>query len=657
MSKAGSGKSTLIKFAAKHDQTVAALNEWAGPAQLHIASFYFWNQGFDMQKSQIGLFQSLLYQILRRAPELVPHVYSDDRLDHERWEFDDLKKAFESLATHSGLSTKYCFFIDGLDEYNGEEQDVLSFLSYFADSKVADIKICVSTRPRRMFEPFQQSDNSLIVQDFTEEDMKRHVRVGLQMNDNFKHLPKSDSEELVAEISQQSKGVWLWVYLVTRDLVHAVNHDEGLDTLKKILRQFPPDLDEYFSHIIERIKHVHRVETAQIFLITLQEVQPLPLFLFSMLDRETHSPNYAVEALIEPLDAEELSETERVWKARIQNRCSDLLVVSDTSHPIFLRYPVDFLHRTVRDFLQDSYYPKLRQLVAPRPDFDPLVSLCRMTLFASKSVPKENFRLKSSLNRIIGLTDELLYYAHEIEKRSTEPDTAPSPVADILDELDRVNCKHASKSGDKHWTHARDLPRTRGYEEYREGGNCNFLALTIQARLTRYVRAKLSANPELLEKKAGRPLLDLTLRPRRVTAISMPYHSQREDPRIAISMIRLLLERKANPNQEVHLNDDRTVWALFLLSCYESDMSGEATVAMKKSWYKASALLCQHGADPQPRLDKTNPSFTARQILLKLFGDDQTLQLEDLAAKYREQEAAKEGPWSFLNPKWWLSRK
>lgn len=46
-------------------------------------------------------------------------------------------------------------------------------------------------------------------------------------------------------------------------------------------------------------------------------------------------------------------------ESRIQNRCGDLLVVSDTSHPIFLRSPVDFLYRTVRDFLLDCYYKRL----------------------------------------------------------------------------------------------------------------------------------------------------------------------------------------------------------------------------------------------------------------------------------------------------------
>ncbi|KAM0421390.1 hypothetical protein ACHAPT_010744 [Fusarium lateritium] len=643
--KAGSGKSTLMKFAAEHAYTARALEEWAGSSQLYTASYYFWNQGFEMQKSQVGLLQSLLYQILRWAPTLIPHICSDDRLDHERWEIDELKRAFEALAKHSGLSTKFCFFIDGLDEYDGEEEDVVNFLSFFSESKLADIKICASSRPREVFKCFQQSVYSLAVQDFTREDMKTHVRQRLQMNEKFKALGASQPgcEELMSQIAQQSQGVWLWVFLVTRDLVHAVNRNEGFSTLQRILRLFPPDLEAYFEHIIEGIKPVFRVEMAQIFLITTEEVQPLPLFAFSLLEQESRDSDYAVKAPISPASENDVSEAEEQWKSRIQNRCGDLLIVNNMPHPIFLGSPVDFLHRTVRDFLQDCYHQRLVEMVSPQSGFDPLVSLCRMTLFLLKSVPKEDFRTKSSINRIIGLTDELLYYAHEVEKRNHAPDTTQSPVADVLDELDRVNCEHA-RSLRKHWTHARDLPRSRGYEEYREGGNCNFLALTVQARLVKYVQTKLTAEPKRLQ-KPGRPLLDYALRPRRVTSISMPYHSQRDDPSIDINMIRLLLENGASVNQKVHLNDGRTVWALFLLSCYESATRGEATAPMREAWYQASELLCQHGADPECWFDDNDESMKVAGILDKLFGRDKALHLQHLMDEAQVQKQPNRSSW------------
>ena len=74
MGKAGSGKTTLIKFLLGHQQTKEALKSWVGTKKLVMANFFFWNAGTDMQKSQVGLFQSLLYEVLRQCPDLIQTV-------------------------------------------------------------------------------------------------------------------------------------------------------------------------------------------------------------------------------------------------------------------------------------------------------------------------------------------------------------------------------------------------------------------------------------------------------------------------------------------------------------------------------------------------------------------------------------------------------
>ncbi|TRX94733.1 hypothetical protein FHL15_004505 [Xylaria flabelliformis] len=112
-----------------------------------------------------------------------------------------------------------------------------------------------------------------------------------------------------------------------------------------------------------------------------------------------------------------------------------------------------------------------------------------------KALPAASFRDRDFVNKVIGLTDELLYYAHEVEQRSKldEP-----PLVLCLDQLDEV-----------HSHHARDVSN-RGLGEYYEGGKRNFLALMVQARLVKYVRAKLQADQRNIQKR-GRPLLDYAL--------------------------------------------------------------------------------------------------------------------------------------------------
>lgn len=72
--KAGSGKSTLMKHIVSHGKTSVLLKSWAGDSNLCIGEFFFWNSGSMQQRSQSGLFRSLLYKILSQSPELVPIV-------------------------------------------------------------------------------------------------------------------------------------------------------------------------------------------------------------------------------------------------------------------------------------------------------------------------------------------------------------------------------------------------------------------------------------------------------------------------------------------------------------------------------------------------------------------------------------------------------
>lgn len=59
-----------MKYLHRHENTLAALRTWAGGKQLVTASYFFWYAGADMQKSQQGLLQTLLYDILRQFPAL-----------------------------------------------------------------------------------------------------------------------------------------------------------------------------------------------------------------------------------------------------------------------------------------------------------------------------------------------------------------------------------------------------------------------------------------------------------------------------------------------------------------------------------------------------------------------------------------------------------
>lgn len=408
-----------------------------------------------------------------------------------------------------------------------------------------------------------------------------------------------------------------------------------------IVQRFPDDLHEYFETMIMRVPKLHRPDMARILLIAVEEVQPLPLYAFALLEKEKIDVDYVLKAPVEPIRKDETKQIYVALKDRIRNRCSDLLVVDDDQHPVFLNHSVDFLHRTVRDFLRD--YDLKAHLTTG--SFHPLVSLSRICLGLLKAVPVDNFRDSFTVNIIIGITDELLYYAREAELRCNADQY--KPIIPILDEVEKVNSCHA-RGVRNHWTHARDSPNPRGADMYKEGGKCNFLALTVQSHLVEYVRAKLQADPGRLY-KPGRPLLDYALRPRRVTPIGMPYHHIRDDPSICVEMIEMLLSPaiKADPNQQLPLYENRSVWTLFLTSIAESHKksatSGYSTDAsLNAAWYTVCQKLIEAGArwDGVKAAEASfNPSKSSAfaPILVHIFGYDQA---SNLTRTMSELEAA-----------------
>lgn len=90
--KAGSGKSTLMKYVSQNSLTREHLSKWARGFNLVIAEFYFWNPGTELQKSQAGLLRYLLFQILGQVPDLIPIVFP------EQWgaKYASASSSFES---------------------------------------------------------------------------------------------------------------------------------------------------------------------------------------------------------------------------------------------------------------------------------------------------------------------------------------------------------------------------------------------------------------------------------------------------------------------------------------------------------------------------------------------------------------------------------
>ncbi|KAF5534117.1 hypothetical protein FMEXI_11463 [Fusarium mexicanum] len=265
--KPGSGKSTLVRYLSQHPVALYHLRKWGGKKRVNTAGFFFWTSGSQQQRSQTGLLRYLLHQLLSFDPELTEKAFPDlwSRLRHmttkERvnfaleWTVQDLQAAFHSLLDAALPSANICFFIDGLDEFDGDHVQIIDFfkgLTSKYDGK--SLKLCLSSRPWDVFErAFGTSVPNTKLQDLSYDDMYRYATDTLKADKQIRRLMKQNPESthlLITTVVEQANGVFLWVRLAVERMLVAFQKNCELDVLETTLKELPTELDNLFEKLL-----------------------------------------------------------------------------------------------------------------------------------------------------------------------------------------------------------------------------------------------------------------------------------------------------------------------------------------------------------------------------------------------------------------------
>ncbi|KAK7994616.1 hypothetical protein PG991_016204 [Apiospora marii] len=154
--KPGAGKSTLMKFISQHKKTKEALSTWSHGKPVILASHFFWAAGTSMQKSRQGLLRTLLFDILRQQPGLIKQLcperweQSTEQIRLEDWGIPELSRILQRIGHLKSLEAKMCFFVDGLDEYEGDHVEFCETIQKLSSSP--HVKVCAASRPWNAFE-------------------------------------------------------------------------------------------------------------------------------------------------------------------------------------------------------------------------------------------------------------------------------------------------------------------------------------------------------------------------------------------------------------------------------------------------------------------------------------------------------------------------
>ncbi|KAL5093393.1 hypothetical protein Trisim1_011197 [Trichoderma cf. simile WF8] len=304
--KPGTGKSTLMKF---------ALNSAKKTMRDKTIIYFFFNaRGEELEKSTIGMYRSLLLQLLEKLPELRNNLELPKLTARPGEGYNWTPELLTSLLDQAIQSLKEsCIvcFIDALDEC--DENQIRSMIKFFervGESPTAgSFRVCFSS------------------QEGHTQDMISYANSELKIGNS------ALANQIRAELQDKASGVFMWVVLVVNILNK--EHDKGrIHVLRKRLQEIPADLHELFRDILTR----DRQDTDELLLciqwvlFTKQPLRPEQLY-FAMLSSILYewNPNEITASDIERF---------------ILNSSKGLTEVTKSKTPT-----VQFIHESVKDYL------------------------------------------------------------------------------------------------------------------------------------------------------------------------------------------------------------------------------------------------------------------------------------------------------------------
>ncbi|KAK7404060.1 hypothetical protein QQX98_010146 [Neonectria punicea] len=329
--KPGAGKSTLMKFAVK--------NAWTKMKDSTIIAFFFNARGDDLEKSTIGMYRSLLLQLLERLPELQGVFDSHGLVTRnggpQHWSVESLKALFEQAVQGLGTSSLVCF-IDALDECDEHQiRDMISFFEHVGQlTTMAGIafRVCFSSRHYPHITISKGLNLVLEGQEGHDQDIVSYLDSELKIGHS------KVSEQIRVDLKEKASGVFMWIVLVVGILQREYDYGRK-HMLRHKLRDIPGDLHALFRDILKRDHHNQGelLLCIQWVLFARQPLKPEQLY-------------YAVLIGVDPevvsdLDPDEIEEAD--ISKYILSSSKGLAEVTRSKKS----QTVQFIHESVKDFL------------------------------------------------------------------------------------------------------------------------------------------------------------------------------------------------------------------------------------------------------------------------------------------------------------------
>ncbi|KAH7010585.1 uncharacterized protein B0I36DRAFT_300281 [Microdochium trichocladiopsis] len=239
--KPGSGKSILMKFLEEKTRLSVAKD----PNRL-FASFFFNARGEHLEQSTLGVYRSLLWQLLQHAKDLQRVLDEFDFnawrvIKRSGWQNEALKKTIERAIDYLG-DRDLSVFIDALDECH--DDDVADMVSFFEDlgeraaGKSIRLRICFSSRHYPFIKLGCGFELILEDQDEHSDDIALYIQSKLSLPKSKRAKDSKQAEDFRHKVLEKSAGIFLWVALVI-PMLNKANAGGRVDQLQKCLSTIP----------------------------------------------------------------------------------------------------------------------------------------------------------------------------------------------------------------------------------------------------------------------------------------------------------------------------------------------------------------------------------------------------------------------------------
>jgi ankyrin repeat protein/nucleoside phosphorylase len=330
----GTGKSTIMKWtldATQYNMTGSI-----------VINFFFNARGDTLEKTVLGMYRSLLFQLLDRLPGLQcilalrPPKSTEDGTSYV-WTVEALQTLFGHAVKRLGHRSLICF-IDALDEC--EEEQIRSMITFF--EHIGDLAVS-SNLGFRTFLASRHYPHIALTRGIALvlEDEGGHMDDITKYVNSKLHGPGNKLfDSIKRDICARSSGIFLWVVLVVHLLKKDVDSGQ-IHACNKRLERIPDKLDELFDDILTRDTYnMDRLFLClQWIFFAIRPLTSIELFYAVLISEETGSL-----VQLDPRDVDEES-LENFVLASSKGLAE--LTKGDSK-------TVQFIHESVREYLLES---------------------------------------------------------------------------------------------------------------------------------------------------------------------------------------------------------------------------------------------------------------------------------------------------------------